>query len=216
MHGALGAIDADRFGRRMHDRRKHRLDAMGHRVHAGGGGEQGRQAERQFGIADGGGRHRCGETNVSLRPLSRMTTAPAKLRCRCRRLSARPPAAGSSPMNLMPRWRGAQALERTFVGHHQAHRLGEVHRRAAAQRDDAVGAGGAVGVGGFRGRASVGLAGVSVNTPAGCSPSAASRRSSRPLAFRPGIGDHERARHAQRPSAPSAIAPARRNRRCIG
>jgi hypothetical protein len=48
------AIKGDRLGRRVVARREIGLHAMGDRIHAGGGGEPGRQAEGQLRVADGG------------------------------------------------------------------------------------------------------------------------------------------------------------------
>ena len=57
---ALSAVDTDGFGGRMHDRGQHCFDAVGHCIHAGRGGEAGREAECEVRIADGGFRHEEG------------------------------------------------------------------------------------------------------------------------------------------------------------
>ena len=145
---ALEAVDRNAVRRRI-DRRSHEgLHAVRDRVHAGGCGEEGRQAQRELGIAKGGLRHEMPAVKAQLAAVVDDDDRAA------RDLAAGACGRGHGDQRSDPfaDLRAAAfdrrvGRERSGMRRRDRHALGEVDAGAATDRDQAVAAFGDVDVG---------------------------------------------------------------------
>ena len=192
------AVQGDRLGGRIEARREVGLDAMGDRIHAGGGGEPGRQAEGQLRVADGGlgDQMRADEAELAAvgqrdqRGAADLAAGAGGGRDRDhRRGGGRDLGDAAQDRGIVRQW--------SRVGGEQSRALGEVDGRAAAQGNEAVALFGAVE--GERGQdrllGRVGGGGVEDRGRVRGRP--ARTRSSRPAGADPGVGHQEGPPHAE-------------------
>ena len=135
------ALDRDAVGHRMVARRAIGFEAMGERVHAGAGGDEGRHADGELRIADHHARHhlRMEDHLLGVRRLVGDDAGAADLGAGAGRgrhgddrrdpvgVGARPPVADILEIPERPRLPG-----------HEGDDLAGIERRAAAEGDDAV------------------------------------------------------------------------------
>jgi len=127
--GAARTVQRDGVGRHVVARRQEGFDAMRQRIHPGGGGQPGRQPQRQFRIADRHPGNHVGRDEGELAAVTQgdqgspadLTAGPGRRRHRGERCD------GGRDLRQPPENRGV-LLQRAVMVRHQRDTLGEIDR----------------------------------------------------------------------------------------
>ncbi|MNF75784.1 hypothetical protein D3C84_578660 [compost metagenome] len=127
--GAPQAVEGDAVCGRVEGRGHERFDAMRDSVHAGGGGEHGRQTEGQLRIADGHARHDIGGDNADLATIVEdQDGAATHLATGARRGRNCNQRRGGRGDAIQSAFNHREALQRTVVGGADRDALGQIDR----------------------------------------------------------------------------------------